>query len=48
MAGTAIQMFNGQQIAVKLAGRLAQIATRCPVHEILVKGIVFTDNASFV
>lgn len=27
--------------------RLAQIATRCPVHKTLEKGVVFKDNASF-
>lgn len=27
--------------------RLAQIATRCPVHKTLEKGIVFKDNATF-
>jgi len=27
--------------------RLAQIATRCPVHKTLEKGIVFNDNATF-
>jgi uncharacterized OsmC-like protein len=27
--------------------RLAQIATRCPVHKTLEKGVVFRDNATF-
>ena len=27
--------------------RLAQIATRCPVHKTLEKGVVFKDNATF-
>lgn len=27
--------------------RLSQIATRCPVHKTLEKGIVFKDNATF-
>ena len=27
--------------------RLAQIATRCPVHKTLANGVVFEDNASF-
>ena len=27
--------------------RLAQIATRCPVHRTLANGVIFKDNATF-